>query len=202
MTESCRQLDENRIGGDVPELVVDLFEAIDIQKQHRKRFACLGGPVDRVVQILLQQLPVGDTGQLIVQREVCELPLQADADERLRGLPPECLLQVEEVVVECGPAPEEADEDAEALPVRKQWCDAEGRKSGGTHGFREFGVLAPRLHRVDDRDTRGVSRGTTGATSPARGFVPAMCFSAPSSSSSMTAAAFAVNALRATSTKD
>ena len=62
----------------------------------------------RLREALLEQLPVGDAGELVVKRQESQSPLQSDTHQGLRRLASERLLQVEEPIVELPGTAEEA----------------------------------------------------------------------------------------------
>ena len=69
--------DEQLVAGAVPEAVVDRLEVVEIQEEDRQReVAQPAGPIERVLDPIGEERPVGEPGQRIVQRLVAELCLE------------------------------------------------------------------------------------------------------------------------------
>ncbi len=55
--------------------VVDMLEAIEIQKQHREHLSCLAGLLDRAWQMSREEQPVRQTRELVMVRQVIQVLL-------------------------------------------------------------------------------------------------------------------------------
>ena len=73
VAESFGHLDQQRVPSVVAEGVVDLFEPVDVEDHQRKALARTISRGDGSVEAVLQQPPVRQPGQRIVQREVLVL---------------------------------------------------------------------------------------------------------------------------------
>ena len=156
--QTIRELPQHVVTGRVPEPIIDGFERVDVQEQHRQRTAGTFGCRDRGFEALLKQLPIGEPGELIVKREVLEPALQADADERLGGLATQRALQVEELIVEVAATGEEAHQDAEPILPVDERHDAQRLQARLSQPRGEQRKLRFDLIGVHDDERRGVAQ--------------------------------------------
>ena len=63
----------------MPERVVDLLEAVEVEQQQRQRRALAVGDARRLVETVVQERAVGQVGQRVVIRQVREALLDAAA---------------------------------------------------------------------------------------------------------------------------
>jgi hypothetical protein len=84
--ESLPDLDEEAVPGGVAEAVVDLLEAVEVQEQHRHRGAVASGPQQGVVDPVLEQGPVGERREAVVEGLVRELVLELAAFGDVAGV--------------------------------------------------------------------------------------------------------------------
>jgi hypothetical protein len=70
----------------VAQAVVDLLEAVQVQEQHGHRGGLPLGPLEGVVDPVLEQGPVGQGGERVVEGLVDELVLQAAAFGDVAGV--------------------------------------------------------------------------------------------------------------------
>ena len=77
--QALGHLDEQPVAGGVAEAVVDLLEAVQVEEQHGHRRRLALGPLEGVVDPVLEQGPVGQRGQRVVEGLVDELVLELAA---------------------------------------------------------------------------------------------------------------------------
>jgi hypothetical protein len=77
--EPLRDLDEEPVAGGVAEAVVDLLEAVQVEEEDGHRGRLPLGPLEGVVDPVLEQGPVGQRGQGVVEGLVDELVLELAA---------------------------------------------------------------------------------------------------------------------------
>ena len=84
--QARRQLAQHDVARRVPEPVVDVLEAVEVDEQHGDAAAVVAGAGDGGVERLLEQAPVGEPGQVVVMRVVqgaaLALDPQGDVGER------------------------------------------------------------------------------------------------------------------------
>ena len=85
-TEPLADLDEQPVAGGVAEAVVDLLEAVQVQEQHRDRGGVAFGAEEGVVDPVLEQGPVGQGGEVVVEGLVDELVLELAAFGDVAGV--------------------------------------------------------------------------------------------------------------------
>ena len=67
---------QKTVAGGVPEAVVDQFEVVEVEQQHRDRRSRAEAQLHRVVQPVGEQRPVGEPGEWIVQGDVGDRDVQ------------------------------------------------------------------------------------------------------------------------------
>jgi hypothetical protein len=60
------------VAGDVPEAIVDRFEAVQVEHHHRGDALVAAGPGQRPLEAIVEQRAVGEAGQLVVLRQAAE----------------------------------------------------------------------------------------------------------------------------------
>ena len=89
--ETMADGDQQLVAGAMPQAVVDRLEIVEIQEEDRQRgLAQPAGAIERVLDAIDEERPVGEPGQRIVQRLVAELCLELLAgrdvvDERVEA---------------------------------------------------------------------------------------------------------------------
>ena len=84
--EALGQLHEQPVAGAVPQRVVDLLEAVDVQEQHRPpRLPVRPAAIQRAAQAVQEQRPIGQRGERVLQclesqRRLAALALDRVAD--------------------------------------------------------------------------------------------------------------------------
>jgi hypothetical protein len=83
LLEPGRDLGQQRIAGGVPERVIDVLEAVEIEAEHRHQVAVPLGARHRAVEMLVKLKAVGQAGEAIMHGEIANLilgePTLADA---------------------------------------------------------------------------------------------------------------------------
>jgi hypothetical protein len=83
LPEPRRNLGQERIAGGVPERVVDVLEAIEIEGEHGHQMAVASRPRHGAFEMLVKLQPVRQVGQRVVHGQVADLvlgePALADA---------------------------------------------------------------------------------------------------------------------------
>src|SRR5450755_3243317 len=74
--QALAELLEQRVAGGVTERVVDGLEVVNVQIQDRELLALACGALTRELQAVVQEVPVWQSGQLVVLRHVRELILE------------------------------------------------------------------------------------------------------------------------------
>ena len=82
---ALRDLEQDPVAGGVTEAVVDGLEVVEVDEQHRHPDALAQRPRDRVADALVEQRPVGEMRDRIVEGLVGELLLEGLALARRRG---------------------------------------------------------------------------------------------------------------------
>jgi hypothetical protein len=77
--EPLGHLDQEPVAGGVAQAVVDLLEAVQVQEQHGHRGCFPPAPFEGVVDPVLEQGPVGQRGQVVVEGLVGQLVLELAA---------------------------------------------------------------------------------------------------------------------------
>ena len=83
--DALRDLEQDPVAGRVAEAVVDGLEVVEVDEQHRHPDAVAQGPRDRVADALVEQRPVGEVRDRVVEGLVGELLLERLALARRRG---------------------------------------------------------------------------------------------------------------------
>ena len=73
--KQTRKRAQNFVPRKMPIAVIDALEVIDIQKQERARPSIPLLPGQGLVQPILEQRPVRQTGEAVVERQACDLPV-------------------------------------------------------------------------------------------------------------------------------
>src|SRR6185436_20336001 len=71
--------DQQLVADRVPERVVDLLEVVEVDEQHAHRAGAAPGELERLLQPVAEQHPVGQAGEPVVERLVGQVALQAAA---------------------------------------------------------------------------------------------------------------------------
>ena len=74
--DALSDLEQDPVAGGVAEAVVDGLEVVEVDEQHSHPDAVAEGPRDRVADALVEQRPVGEVGDRIVEGLVGELLLE------------------------------------------------------------------------------------------------------------------------------
>ena len=107
--QALGHLDEQPVPGGVAEAVVDLLEAVQVEEQHRHRGRLALGPLEGVVDPVLEQGPVGQRGQRVVEGLVDELVLELAALGDVAG--------VEDQAADAGVVEQVGDGELDGAPV-------------------------------------------------------------------------------------
>ena len=70
--EAARGFLQQQVADLVAKRVVDPLEAIEVEREHRQHFAGAPDPRHGVVHLVLEQVPVRQTGQAVVQRKLAD----------------------------------------------------------------------------------------------------------------------------------
>lgn len=135
----------------MPELVVNRFESVEIDEDHRHRPAVAPRGSDGTIDFLLDQGAVGEAGQLVVQAQPLELSLETKAKEGLGGVPAQRLLEFHELVVEGALPSNSADEDAHRDTVFEHRGHTQSGEMRGLHRVGNVGSQRPDLSEVTER---------------------------------------------------
>ena len=77
--DASRDEPQQRVAAGVPERVIDGLEVVDIEEQHRRRAAVAVAAGQRLPDAVLEQSPIGQSGQLVVVGATAQLGFQAAA---------------------------------------------------------------------------------------------------------------------------
>ena len=104
----------------MPERVVDLLEAVEVDEQRRALGAAPAGPGEHLLDAVEDERAVREPGERVVQRLVADALEQArvaDRDRRLAGDAPQPIRDVGVVGQALGPVDDVADHEADRLAV-------------------------------------------------------------------------------------
>lgn len=117
--QALRDRNENLIPGSVPMEVVDAFESVEIEQEHRMRGAGGGRGQHGCRERLVELTPVGESGQRILERELPRLLLGTDAAPQLLLLLDESAQRVDEHADGKENAQEQALVEVDDLPAAR-----------------------------------------------------------------------------------
>ena len=80
--ETRADADEHLVAGAIAEAVVEPREAVDVDEQHRGVALLAARALERLLETILEQRPVGEAGQRVAQRQPRDLGIGAPARDR------------------------------------------------------------------------------------------------------------------------